>query len=85
LAALAAIGLFFIWRTGWVLAMLTQGFTLLVSLFLYFQVKPDIIYPIMLYSILMVFKLNSFEVRATVHDRANHGSRPREAHGTNES
>ena len=72
LATLAAIGLFFIWRTGWLLAILTQGLTLLVCLALYFQQKPNIIYPIMLYTILMVLNLNSFEVRATVHDRNNH-------------
>ena len=84
LATLAAIGLFFIWRTGWLLAMLTQGLTLLACLVLYFQQKPGIIYPIMLYSILMVLNLNSFEVRATVHDRSNHVRRQRDEPNTDE-
>ena len=71
LAVLAAVGLFFIWRTGWLLAMLTQGLTLAICLSLYFQEKPGVIYPIMLFCILMVLNLNSFEIRATVQDRPN--------------
>jgi len=84
LATLAAIGLFFIWRTGWLLAMLTQGLTLLACLVLYFQQEPGIIYPIMLYSVLMVLNLNSFEVRATVHDRTNHSRQRRDESSTDE-
>jgi len=63
---------------------LAQGLTLLVCLILYFQQKPDIIYPIMLYGILMVLNLNSFEVRATVQNRSNHVHRQREEPGTGE-
>ena len=81
LSVLAAIGLFFIWRTGWMLAILTQGLTLAICLVLNLQDKPGIIYPIMLVSILLVLNLNSFEVRAAVHDRPNRPGTGRSADG----
>ncbi len=74
LAVLAAVGLFFFWRTGWLLAMMAQGLTLLICLIFYSQNRPNVIYPIMIYCILMVLNLNSFEVRSTVHDRPDQSS-----------
>jgi hypothetical protein len=84
LAVLAAIGTLFLWRTGWLLAMLTQGLTLLVCLLSYFHERPAIIYPIMLYTVLMVLNLNSFEVRAAVHNRQEQNRQRREVQESRE-
>lgn len=50
-------------QTSWLLAMLMQGLTLMASLTLYFWNSPFFVYPIMLYSIVMVLYLNSYDVR----------------------
>jgi hypothetical protein len=65
LALLAAVGFFRMWRAAWVIAMLVQGLSLLTALVLYFNQQPDYVYAIMLYSILMVIYLNTFEVYTT--------------------
>lgn len=52
-------------QAGWLLAMLMQGLTLMGSLTLYFWGKPFFVYPIMLYCIVMVLYLNSYDVRLT--------------------
>jgi hypothetical protein len=64
LAVSAAIGFFSLFRTGWVLAMATQGATLLGCLMLYVGTKPPAIFPVMLFSIAMAFSLNSVDVRS---------------------
>ncbi|GEM_PF-1371964 len=70
LAGAAGIGFFFLWRLGWLLAIFTQGMVLLVSLLFYFRWKPPVVYPVLLYSIILVLYLNSFGVQAVFHDRA---------------
>jgi hypothetical protein len=51
-------------RAGWLLAMMAQGFTLYISLTLYFSQRLDIIFPNMIYCMVMVFYLNAPVVRA---------------------
>ena len=71
---LSAIGFFFLFRAGWLLAMAMQGATLLGCLLLYFDTRPPAIFPIMLYCIVMAFYLNSFDVRIAFYgEAAGHG------------
>jgi hypothetical protein len=73
LAVLAALGFFLLLRVGWLLAMFVQALTLLACLLLYVEweevlyQEPIFIYPVMLYSIVMVLYLNSSDVRAVFH------------------
>ncbi|MCA1730359.1 MAG: hypothetical protein LC751_13385 [Actinobacteria bacterium] len=75
LAVLAALGFVFLFRVGWLLAMIVQAITLLSCLLLYSDWEPVLgwdpvfIYPVMLYCIVMVLYLNSSEVRAAFHVR----------------
>jgi hypothetical protein len=63
-ALLAAIGFLFLLRFGWTLAMITQVVALLFCLILYLDFfKPFIIYPVMVYCVLMVLYLNVHDVR----------------------
>jgi hypothetical protein len=64
LALLAAVGFFRLWRAAWVMAMLTQGLSLLTALVLYFNQQPGYVYISMLFSIFMVIYLNTSEVYA---------------------
>lgn len=71
LALLAAIGLLFLFRIGWLLAMMVQALSLLACLLLYvewnqisYRDPPDFIYLVMLYCIVMTLYLNSSDVRA---------------------
>jgi hypothetical protein len=63
LAVLSAIGFLFLFRGGWLLAMAMQGATLLGCLALYFDTRPQAIFPVMLYCTLMALYLNSSDVR----------------------
>ena len=64
MALVAGIGLFFLLRIGWLLAIVTQGLSLFGCLWLYFWWRPSLIYPaIMLFCIVMVLYLNSYDVR----------------------
>jgi hypothetical protein len=73
LAVLAALGFFLLLRVGWLLAMFVQALTLLACLLLYVEwdevlyQEPLFIYPVMLYSSVMVLYLNSSDVRAAFH------------------
>ena len=73
LALLAALGFLFLFRIGWVLAMIVQALTLLACLLLYSEWEamlyrePIFIYPVMLYCIVMTLYLNSSDVRAAFH------------------
>jgi len=75
LALLAAFGFLFMLRVGWLLAMVVQALTLLTCLLLYAEweeflpEEPMIIYPVMLYCIVMVLYLNSSDIRAAFHVR----------------
>lgn len=62
LALLAALGFFRLWRAAWIMAMLTQGLSLLTALLLYFNQRPGYVYVIMLYSIFLVIYLHTAEV-----------------------
>jgi hypothetical protein len=64
LLALLAAGGFFRLRPGaWLNAVLVQGLSLLLALYLYVQEKPFYIFGLMLYSIILVLYLNYSEVR----------------------
>lgn len=65
LALLAALGFFRLWRAAWMMAMLTQGLSLLTALLLYFNQRPGYVYVIMLYSIFLVIYLHTAEVSTT--------------------
>ena len=67
---LSAIGFLFLFRVGWLLAMAMQGATLLGCLLLFFDTRPQAIFPVMLYCIVMAFYLNSFDVRSAFHGEA---------------
>lgn len=75
LAVLAALGFVFLFRVGWMLAMMVQAITLLACLLLYSDWEPVsgwepvFIYPVMLYCIVMALYLNSSDVRAAFHVR----------------
>ena len=69
LALLAALGFLFLSRKGWLLAAIAQGLSLGVCLWLYSELKPVYVYPIMVYCILMVLYLNSHDVRVVFHSR----------------
>ncbi len=69
LAVLAAFGMLWVFRIGWLLTMLVQAVILLICLVLYFHQKPAFVYPLMLSCIILVLYLNSFEVRLVFHIR----------------
>lgn len=59
----AALGIWLLRRTGWILAMLAQIALLLACLTLYFDERPGFIYPLMVSCIALVLYLNSSDVR----------------------
>lgn len=69
LAVIAALGMLWVFRIGWLLAMIAQALILLDCLALYFQQKPGFVYPIMLSGVILVLYLNSFDVRLAFHVR----------------
>lgn len=64
---LSAMSFLFLRRRGWLLAAIAQGLNLGISLWLYSQLAPYYVYPIMAYSVLMVLYLNSNDVRLVFH------------------
>ena len=62
LTLMTSIGFFRIWTTAWLLAISIQGLSLLLSLNIYFSQRSFLIYPILLYNIIMVIYLNYSEV-----------------------
>jgi hypothetical protein len=69
LAILASIGFFRNWPGGWLNAVMVQGTSLLIALFLYFHEKPFYIYIIMVFCIFMVVYLNYSEVKESFRSR----------------
>jgi len=69
LAILGALGFLFFSRRGWLLAALAQTLSLWACLQLYYEWNPGFIYPVMLYCILMILYLNSYNVRVVFHSR----------------
>lgn len=65
LALVAGVGFLRLWSGAWLAAMLLQGLSLAVSLAIYFYLSESPLYLFggMLYSTLMVFYLNSHDVR----------------------
>src|SRR5215211_171617 len=60
---LAGLGFLLLKRRGWLLAAIAQGLSLGVCLWLYAELDPYYVYPIMVYCILMIMYLNSHDVR----------------------
>jgi hypothetical protein len=79
LTLLAALGFLFLRRRGWLLAAISQGLSLGVSLWLYTELDPAYIYPIMVYCILMILYLNSHDVRVVFHPRRDPSEQSLEA------
>lgn len=64
---LSAMGFLFMRRKGWLLAAISQGLCLVICLWLYTQIRPNYVYPIMAYCVLVILYLNSQDVRAVFH------------------
>lgn len=72
LAVLAAIAFFFLQQAGWLLAMMTQGVSLLITLFVYFFGNATILAQItMAYSIFMVLYFNLHVIRSAFYAGEN--------------
>ncbi len=72
LALVSALSFLLLRRRGWLLAAISQGLILAVCLFLYSELQPVYVYPVMAYAILLVLYLNSHDVRVVFH----HGRGP---------
>jgi hypothetical protein len=60
---ISAVGVLFLLRAGWAVAMLSQGLIIVVGLIVYIDAKLDLLFPVMALAIVMVFFLNSQRVR----------------------
>ena len=69
LTLLSALSFLLLRRKGWILAAIGQGLSLAVCLWLYSQLQPWYVYPIMAYCALMILYLNSHDVRMMFHPR----------------
>jgi hypothetical protein len=69
LTLLSALSFLLLRRKGWILAAIGQGLSLVVCLWLYSQLQPWYVYPIMAYCALMILYLNSHDVRTVFHPR----------------
>ena len=67
LTLVSALSFLLLRRRGWLLAAISQGLTLAVCLFLYSELQPLYVYPVMAYAILLVLYLNSHDVRVVFH------------------
>jgi hypothetical protein len=67
LTLLSALSFLLLRRKGWILAAIGQGLSLAVCLWLYSQLQPWYVYPIMAYCVLMILYLNSYDVRTVFH------------------
>ena len=67
LTLLSALSFLLLRRKGWILAAIGQGLSLAVCLWLYSQLQPWYVYPIMAYCALMILYLNSHDVRTMFH------------------
>jgi hypothetical protein len=74
LTLLAALSFLLLRRRGWLLAAIAQGLSLAVSLWLYTLFQPGYVYPIMAYCVLMIFYLNSRDVRVAFLPRRGSGA-----------
>ena len=69
LSLLSALSFLLLRRKGWLLAAIGQGLGVAVCLWLYSQLQPWYVYPIMAYCALMILYLNSHDVRTMFHPR----------------
>lgn len=69
--ALAILGLLWLKRWGWVLTMILTGVGLSLSIWNYFQGRPN--YVSLVLSLVIVFYLNQREVQATFEFKGNSG------------
>jgi hypothetical protein len=69
LMLLSALSFLLLRRKGWILSAIGQGLSLAVCLWLYSQLQPWYVYPIMAYCALMILYLNSHDVRTVFHPR----------------
>jgi hypothetical protein len=76
LTLLSALSFVLLRRKGWILAAIGQGLSLAVCLWLYSQLQPWYVYPIMAYSVLMILYLNSHDVRTVFHPRREPAKQP---------
>ena len=63
----SAFGFLFMRRRGWLLAAISQGLSLGICLWLYAELQPLYVYPIMAYCVLVILYLNSQGVRTVFH------------------
>lgn len=66
---LSALSFLFLRRRGWLLAAIAQGLNLAACLWLYSELQPWYVYPVMAYCIVMILYLNSHDVRVVFHPR----------------
>jgi hypothetical protein len=72
LAGLAALGFFFLQQTGWLLAIVTQGVSLTIAIFIYFIGSHPLLAQItMAYCIFMVLYLNLLVIRSAFRGELN--------------
>jgi hypothetical protein len=69
LTLLSALSFLLLRRKGWILAALGQGLSLAICLWLYSQLQPWYVYPLMAYCVVMILYLNSQDVRTLFHPR----------------
>ncbi len=75
LTLLSALSFLLLRRKGWVLAALGQGLSVAVCLWLYSELQPWYVYPVMAYCTLMILYLNSHDVRTMFH-RGRNAAKP---------
>jgi hypothetical protein len=69
LTLLSALSFLLLRRKGWLMAAIGQGLSVAICLWLYAELKPWYVYPIMAYCALMILYLNSHDVRMMFHPR----------------
>ena len=69
LTLLSALSFLLLRRKGWLLAAIGQGLSLGVCLWLYSELQPWYVYPVMAYGVVMILYLNSQDVRTIFYPR----------------
>jgi hypothetical protein len=75
LTLLSALSFLLLRRKGWLLAAIGQGSSVAVCLWLYSELQPWYVYPIMAYCTIMILYLNSHDVRMMFH-RGRNAAKP---------
>jgi hypothetical protein len=66
---LSALSFLLLRRRGWLMAAIGQGLSLGVCLWLYSELQPWYVYPVMAYCVVMILYLNSQDVRTIFYPR----------------